>query len=203
MTKAARAVTHRTGRSPARLPFRVRELRWGDFGDILRGYWHLYDERAAGRPHGITLLARKPTLADEVDWFASLYRRFLAGDAVVVVAELEGRVIGSCTVSRIGRAPDAENGHVGELGIVVYHGYRGRGVGQALLKAAIARSRRRFEVVRLGLHANNVRARRLYERVGFHLAGTIPRAFRRGGVYVDEQLMALVLDPRAPPRKKR
>ena len=181
----------------------MRELRWGDFDNIIRIYWRLYDEREAGEPHGITLFAQKPTLAAEVDWFASLYRRLLDGDAVAVVAELGGRVVGQCSVSRVGRAPDAENGHVGELGIMVERGYRGRGVGHALLRAAIARSRGRFEVLRLGVHANNVGARRLYERVGFRLVGAIPRAFRRYGAYVDEQLMALVLEGGTRPRAKR
>jgi RimJ/RimL family protein N-acetyltransferase len=181
----------------------VRELRWDDFDDITRAYWRLYDERDAGEPHGITLFARKPTLAAEVDWFASLYRRVLSGDAVSVVAELGDRVVGQCTVSRVGREPDAENGHVGELGIMVERGYRGRGVGHALLRAAIARSRGRFEVVRLGVHADNVGARHLYESFGFRLVGAIPRALRRHGTYTDDQLMALVLDRRAHPPTKR
>jgi RimJ/RimL family protein N-acetyltransferase len=181
----------------------VRELRWGDFDDIVRAYWRLYDERDAGEPHGITLFARKPTLAEEVNWFASEYRKVLSGDAVAVVAELGGRVVGQCTVARVGRAPDAENGHVGELGIMVERGYRGRGVGHALLKAALARSRGRFEVVRLGVHSDNVGARRLYESFGFRLVGAIPRANRRRGTYTDEQLMALVLDRRAHPTTKR
>ena len=193
----------REGRTQARRSIRIRDLRWNDFEEIIRGYWHLYEERDEGRPHGITLFARKPTLAEEVDWFASLYRRFLTGDAVAVVAELNGRVVGQCTVSRVGRAPDAENGHVGELGILVEEAYRGRGVGHALLRTALARSRGRFEVVRLGVQANNVGARRLYERVGFRRAGTIPRAHRRDGTYVDEELMALVLDGRRSPQKKR
>jgi len=190
-------------RRPPTRRLRVRELRWGDFDDIVRTYWRLYDERDAGEPHGITLFARKPTLAEEVTWFASEYRRVLTGDAVAVVAELGGRVVGHCTVARVGRAPDAENGHVGELGIMVARGYRGRGVGHALLRAVLNRSRGRFELVRLGVHSDNVGARHLYESFGFRLVGTIPRVIRRHGVYTDEQLMALMLDRATHLAKKR
>jgi len=192
-----KAPTPRRRRGRLRGAVRTRELRWGDFNDLVRGYWHLYDERDAGEPHGITLLARKPTLAEEVEWFSTLYRRVLAGDAVAVVAEVGGRVVGHCTVGRVGRAADAENGHVAELGILVEHGYRGRGVGHALLRAALRRSRDRFKVVRLGVHADNPGARRLYEEFGFRGIGAVPGGFRRGGKVVDEGLMALELG-RAP-----
>ena len=169
----------------------------------MRIYWTLYDERDAGKPHGITLRAKRPTLSEEVDWFASLYRRFLSGDTVPVVAEVGGRVVGSCVVARVGPTPDAEDGHVGLLGILVERGFRGRGVGSALLRAALARSQGKFEVVRLGVRSTNVRARHLYERFGFRLVGTIPRAFRRRGSVSAEHLMALVFPRRGAGRANR
>ena len=166
-------------------------------------YWHLYDERDAGEPHGITLYAEKPTLQEEVEWFSSTYRRMLRGDAVHVVAEIGGRVVGHCTVNRVGRAAGAEDGHVGLLGILVGQRFRGRGVGRALLRAALAAARNRFEVVQLGVHADNAGAKRLYERFGFRLVGSVPRALKRGGRTIDHEIMALVFDrPRRAPAKR-
>lgn len=202
MSLKARRAPSRRRRPSSRRSVRVRELRWGDFDDLVRAYWHLYDERDAGEPHGITLLRKKPTLAEEVEWFSTLYRRVLAGDAVAVVAEVGGKVVGHCTVSRA-RPADSEEGHVGVLGILVEHGYRGLGTGTALLRAALARSRGRFRVVRLGVFSNNAGAKRLYERLGFRKVGAIPRAVRRGRTVVDEELMALVLDRRDRRRPKR
>jgi len=191
---------------PARRPrghVRVRALRWDDFPELVRGYWHLYDERDRGKPHGITLFGEKPTLAEEVDWFASLYRRVLLGDAICVVAEVAGRVVGQCSIGRVGRTADAENGHVGLLGILVEHGYRRRGVGRALMRAALSRARSRFEVVKLSVFANNYGAKRLYEQLGFRLTGSIPRAVRRRGAFIDEEHMALVFDRRPGHRENR
>ncbi len=141
-------------------------------------------------------------MAEEVDWFAGLYRQVLLGNAVAVVAERRGRPVGSCTVLRAGPA-GSEGGHVGILGILVHEGHRGAGVGSALLRSALRRSRTMFETVRLGVFGTNTGARRLYERFGFRPAGTIPRAFRRRGRYIDEELMVLPFRRPARRRAKR
>ncbi len=179
---------------------RVRELQWGDFEEIVRTYYRLYDERDAGELHGITLSASKPSLADEVSWFASLFRQVLAGEAIVSVAEVGGRAVGHCSIRRVGRTVDSENAHVGELGIVVDRDHRGRGVGSALLRDALRRARRNFSVVRLWVFGSNTGAKRLYVRFGFRPAGVVPRAIRRGREEIDDELMFVPLDrqPRRP-----
>ncbi len=188
---------------PSRLPssgrVAVRDLRWTDFDDLRENYYRLYDERERGEFHGITLFRERPTHASESAWFSDLFRRVLAGDAIVVVADVDGRAVGSCTVTRAGLAPDAENGHVGTLGILVTRTHRGRGVGTALLTEALARSRGKFEVVRLSVFSSNERAKDLYRRFGFRPSGAIPRAIRRGDEYYDEELMTLLLDGPAVP----
>jgi ribosomal protein S18 acetylase RimI-like enzyme len=196
---------HRLPARRRRRPHRwkVRPVRWEDFHDLVRIYLELYDERAAGVPHGIPLQGTKPTLADEVGWFAELYRRVLKGNALAIVAERAGHVVGHCTVTRVGPSPAAENGHVGVLGILVDRRWRGKGVGRALMREALRRSRERFEVIHLGVHASNVGARRLYESVGFVPIGRVPRAVRRLGETVDVDLMAIVLKPRRKPRANR
>ena len=178
-------------------------MRWEDFHDWVHTYLELYDERAAGVPHGIPLRGSRPTLADEVAWFADLYRKVLLGNAVAVVAETRGHVIGHCVVSRVGDSPSAENGHVGVLGILVDRRWRGRGVGRSLMREALRRSRALFEVVHLGVHSSNVGARHLYASLGFVPVGSIPRAVRRLGEVVDQDLMAIVFPPRRARRANR
>ncbi len=180
----------------------VRELRWTDFDDLRETYYRLYDERERGEFHGIHLFRERPTLAAEVTWFADLFRKVLAGDAVVVVAEAEGHAVGSCSVLRAGLAPDAENGHVGVLGILVHRDHRGQGTGTALLREALARCRGTFEVVRLSVFSTNDRAKELYRRFGFRPSGAIPRAIRRGSESIDEELMTLVLEGPTPPENR-
>ena len=171
----------------------VRDVRWGDFDDLIEMYYELYEERDRGEPIGITLFAERPSRSDEVDWFAKLYCRVLSGDAVMAVAEDGGRAVGNCVIHRAGPSAGSEAGHVGVLGILVRRDQRGKGVGTALLTHALAAARGRFEVVRLTVFATNERARRLYERFGFVAIGRIPKAVRRGSKYFDEDEMVLLL----------
>jgi RimJ/RimL family protein N-acetyltransferase len=178
----------------------VRELRWTDFDPLREMYYLLYEERETNPEIGITLFRERPSYEDETAWFSGLYRRALAGDAVVRIAELEARVIGNCVVGREGPSPSAENGHVGVLGILVHRDFRGRGAGDALLRSTLAGCRGTFDLVRLSVFAANARARRLYERHGFVGIGRVPAGVRRGDQYLDEDLM--LRDLRTPPPKR-
>jgi RimJ/RimL family protein N-acetyltransferase len=175
----------------------IRELRWSDFDAVRDTYLLLYDEREQNSEIGITLFESRPSYSDEVAWFADLYRRVLAGDALVAVAESDGRSVGQCTVRRVGPTAESEAGHVGELGILVHRDHRGRGIGRALLARVLEACAGKFELVRLSVFATNVRARKLYEEFGFVRVGTLPRAIRRGTAYFDEELMVRPL-PRSP-----
>jgi RimJ/RimL family protein N-acetyltransferase len=182
----------------------LRELRWGDFDGLLESYFHLYDERAAGESIGITLFRERPTIAEEVTWFGSLMRHVVEGSHIVVVADLDGLPVGSCTIAPAAPLRDHEAGHVGVLGIMVDHRHRGRGVGTALLRRALELARGQFEIVRLAVFADNTRAKALYQRLGFVPYGRLPRGIRRGDRYVDEEFMFLDLrpeDPRATPNR--
>jgi L-phenylalanine/L-methionine N-acetyltransferase len=174
-------------------PVLVRELRWNDLHDLSDGYFRLYDEREEGVPIGITLFASRPDHEGQVNWFTGLYRRVLAGEAVCRIAEVDGRAVGSCTVTRVGSTPDHELGHLGELGILVHRDYRDRGVGAALLRETIGACRGKFDLVRLSVFTNNARAIALYRRFGFRSYGREPAAIRRGGTYIDLDLMSLDL----------
>jgi len=173
----------------------VRELRWTDFDPIRETYYRLYDERERNPDLGITLFAHRPSYADEVNWFSTLYRSVLNGDAVVAVAERSAGFAGHCTVRRVGPSPESETAHVGELGILVDEAHRGQGVGRALLDRVLRDCGERFEVVRLSVFATNHRARRLYESFGFVRVGTLPGVIRRGDRYLDEDLMVKSLRP--------
>jgi ribosomal protein S18 acetylase RimI-like enzyme len=171
----------------------VRELRWSDFDAIRDSYYLLYEERSTAPDIGITLFQHRPSLDDEVSWFADLYRKALSGQSLVVVAERDGIAVGHCTVHPVGATPESEQAHVGELGILVHRDHRGVGVGRALLNAALRQCRGKFEIVHLSVFSTNVRARRLYEELGFVRIGSRSRVVRRGDRYFDEDLMVLDL----------
>ncbi|ALE85223.1 MULTISPECIES: GNAT family N-acetyltransferase [unclassified Pseudonocardia] len=117
----------------------------------------------------------------------------------VLVADDDGVVAGYVIV---GTAPPAvpAHDHVRHVdGLAVHPGHAGRGVGRALVDAAVARARdtggRKLTLRVLG---PNTRARALYRRCGFVEEGVLRGEFVVDGTPVDDVLMARHLDP-APP----
>jgi L-amino acid N-acyltransferase YncA len=169
----------------------VRDLRWEDFAPLTESHWALYDEVNEDPDLGISLLPVRPTLGEEAEWFARMFRRVQEGGSVAVVAEERGRAVGLCNVDPKG--PQREGKHVGVLGISMARDWRGRGIGRALMAGALDQCRGKFEIVELVLYATNARARSLYESLGFRVWGTQPRAVRRGDRYIDAVYMQLQL----------
>ncbi len=86
--------------------------------------------------------------------------------------------------------------NVASLGMVVDAAWRGRGVGGALVEAAVDWSRRRdAHKLTLQVWPHNSVARRLYRRHGFVEEGLLHRHYRRrNGQLWDAVVMGLVLD---------
>jgi RimJ/RimL family protein N-acetyltransferase len=108
-----------------------------------------------------------------------------------IVAADGAAVVGWCDVVPV---PQPIFAHVGTLGMGLLPAYRGQGLGTRLMALAIEASRASgLERVELAVFADNTRARRLYEKMGFAVEGTRPRRARMDGCYRDEVMMALVL----------
>jgi len=125
-------------------------------------------------------------------------REFLAGQKMrpdwcgfVAVAE-SGEIIGMVTID--GKRRPAVR-HRGELGVSVVSGWRGQGVGRALVERAIACARESgvFTRIELIVLARNETAIRLYESLGFQHEGRRQRGMLRNGEYLDDLMMALLL----------
>ncbi len=112
--------------------------------------------------------------------------------AAVFVAEADERVVGRLSVSR-DQHPASR--HVADLGLMVAADQRGRGIGRALLAAAVDWARE-AGVTKLELHVFpwNEPAIRLYERFGFEREGYRKEQYERDGQLVDAILMALTVE---------
>jgi ribosomal protein S18 acetylase RimI-like enzyme len=88
--------------------------------------------------------------------------------------------------------------HKGVLGgMYVREGARGSGLAETLVRAVLAHAAARVEQVLLTVAADNERAIRFYERLGFVAYGTEPKALKVGARYLDELLMIRFIGDRA------
>jgi ribosomal protein S18 acetylase RimI-like enzyme len=108
------------------------------------------------------------------------------------VAVSNSRVIGWCDVIPLQRPLHA---HVGVLGMGVLAEFRGRGVGKALMLAAIEKAKTigitRIELI---VREENERAIGLYRKIGFVVEGIKQCSTRIDGHYCNDLLMALLLN---------
>jgi RimJ/RimL family protein N-acetyltransferase len=127
------------------------------------------------------------TVADERRYIKALQRW---PHAAVLVAEEDGAIVGRLSISRDTHPASA---HVADLGVIVAAERRGRGVGTALLEAAIEWARS-VGVGKIELHVFpwNEAAIALYEKLGFEREGYRKKHYLRGdGEFADAILMAL------------
>lgn len=108
-----------------------------------------------------------------------------------LVAEIDGRVVGQLGLHL---ETAARRRHVGSIGMAVHDDFQGRGVGSALLAAALelADNWLNLRRIELEVYTDNAPAIRLYENFGFITEGTLRDFAFRNGEYVDAYTMARV-----------
>ncbi len=166
----------------------IRDLEWNDIGDLVENYYSYYDEVEREDPElGLIFYFSKPSYESEVGWFANLFRDILSGNAIALVAEEDGAVVGICDIHR--DRPGSEVSHKGILGMAIKKGYRGKGIGYALISKALEKARGEFDIILLSAFTTNQRALNLYRKSGFVEYGRLPASVKRKGRYFDEILM--------------
>jgi RimJ/RimL family protein N-acetyltransferase len=155
-------------------------------------------EHAAGFHACLDAVAREQrwlaqTRALALEKVEGFVRDSVAGDAVQFVAlDEQGHVVGWADI--FPQWADAVR-HDGGVGMGLLPAWRGQRVGERLLQACLAKARTQG-LTRIHLHvrADNTRAIRLYERLGFETECVMRRAMRFDGVYYDAMQMSLLLD---------
>jgi ribosomal protein S18 acetylase RimI-like enzyme len=123
--------------------------------------------------------------------------------ADVLVAETGGVIAGFAALGQ--SHPLASSSHVLQIRGLAVHPARQRcGVGRQLVEACIEQARSRgARKLSLRVLGGNVAARRLYEACGFTVEGVLREEFFLGGRYVNDVLMACMLDTVAGPEDDR
>jgi RimJ/RimL family protein N-acetyltransferase len=118
-----------------------------------------------------------------------------------LVAVAGDRVVGSLGIARDDHPVTR---HVATLGMFVDRGWRGLGVGTALMREALRWARAvGVEKIELTVYPGNETARALYRRFGFVEEGTLVRHSKKAGGYEDEVLMGLWLGGRDAAERER
>lgn len=114
--------------------------------------------------------------------------RNLTDNDYMLVAEVDGKVVGNIDITR----RKHRLAHVAQLGMAVHDDYQDRGIGTALMEAALDLADNWLNVkrVELDVYTDNDRAVHLYEKFGFEIEGTLRALAFRDGEYVDAYHMA-------------
>jgi len=142
----------------------VRPLESADWSAV----WHFLEPvLRAGDTYG---------LAPDIDEVAAWHYWVATATASYVAATADGAVVGTYYLRPNAGGPGA---HVCNCGYVVASTARGQGVAARMCEHSQAEARRfGFRAMQYNLvAATNTAAVRLWQRQGFHIAGTLPGAF--------------------------
>jgi RimJ/RimL family protein N-acetyltransferase len=129
------------------------------------------------------------TIDEEVAFLRSLADPMKGMKGMMMKAVVGGEMVGNALLHR---SPRPRIRHVAELGLSVRRDCWGAGLGSALCQAIFSEAKRAgVSRVALKVRADNARAIRLYERLGFSHEGRLIGAFLVGGVEIDELVMGL------------
>jgi len=107
-------------------------------------------------------------------------------ERVDLVAIYKGKLVGNIYIKR----KKFKEKHVGTLGVFVKKGYRNEGIGKALIKEALKRSKRiGIKLVVLEVFKVNKPAMILYKKLGFKKYGELPKALKHKGKYMSDVFM--------------
>jgi RimJ/RimL family protein N-acetyltransferase len=160
-----------------------RPLEKGDLDHI----WTIFNQVVAEMRY-IPVINPVTSRFEKENW----YFRQIEEDNVVIVSEIDDKVIGQCMIEHIGW--DAAI-HVGELGIIISPDYRNIGVGQNLIQEALlAAPEKGFEKVTLSCFHTNTNALNVYKKMGFIQTGSRKNQFKLNSTYYDEILMEISIN---------
>ena len=128
-----------------------------------------------------------PSQKESREWISKTIEELKKRVALMLVAEVDGIVAGTCDVRKLDREVRK---HQAEFGINIIKDYREIGLGTEMIKAIMGIARDMgIEILKLNVVSDNSRARHVYEKCGFKVYGKIPKGFKRKTGYQDEILM--------------
>ena len=156
----------------------IREFRKSDTASFCDAIGEVAQERR------YILTTEAPSLQKINEWVET----YLNEPHAHFIAEDNGRVVGWADIIRLKRPSLA---HIGNLGMGVLAAYRGRGVGNELIKHTLDKAWEiGLERIQLEVFSNNAAALNLYQKHGFEIEGHKRKACYMNDEYLDIICMA-------------
>ena len=131
---------------------------------------------------------------DEIKLTVEQEREFIEGSnsndkKLLLLAFVDGRYAGNCRFD--GKTATRKFAHRASLGIALLQEFTGRGLGGIMLEKLLSVAKQKgYEQMELTVYSENIRARKLYKRLGFKECGAIPDAVKfSDGTTCDEIYM--------------
>ena len=139
---------------------------------------------------GTYLLVDKPvTFKEEKKWLKDQIQAQKKGEQIYIKALANDHLIGDC-FARPGFGRNRGNIN---LGIAIKKQWRGKGLGNIMLKELILLSEKKWHPKNVFMHvvSSNKNALSLYESLGFRKIARLPQWFEYYGKYLDEIVLIL------------
>jgi len=163
----------------------LRKPRWEDLDGLLDFVNSLVKEET---PINRTTEVSR---SEEVEFLARRLSSIENGKIIQLVAEIDGKVIGSTEVAKL----SGRESHVGKLGIGVKSGYRRIGIATKLIETVIRQAEKQgLKIILLAVYENNLPAITLYKKLGFKEVGRTRKGVCWKGQYIDDIKMAIEID---------
>ena len=117
-----------------------------------------------------------------------------SADGAMLVCLVDGKVAGNCEINFL---PQIKYRHRAVVAIALLKAYWNQGIGTRMFEEMIrlAQAREGVMQIELDFAEGNVRARHLYEKMGFRITGVKPNALRlKDGTLLNEYMMIKTLD---------
>ncbi|MCR4436506.1 MAG: N-acetyltransferase family protein [Clostridiales bacterium] len=130
----------------------------------------------------------KQSTASRLEWFNQH-----TGVHPLIVAELDGKAVGYCTLSKF-REKEAYIKTV-EISVYIHPSYQRRGIGTALVEEMIQRGKKLgHHVIIAGITAGNDISVKLHQKFGFELCGHMKEVGKKFGKWQDVLFYQLIIE---------
>ncbi len=129
-----------------------------------------------------------PTVDEELEWIINKNKSMTN---LFLICEVENEIVGTFSLNIYKKQ---KLKHRAMVGISILEKYWGLGIGTEFFEEGLRVAKNNdVEIVELDFIEGNVKARGLYEKMGFKITGRRPNAIKMNDEYLDEYMMQKVL----------